>query len=84
MTNTSIRLEGIKLHFPKQRNIFGIITDFFRKRVRRFTALSDVSLEVKQGEVVGIIGRNGSGKSTLAGELESALNQEQPEQAAAL
>ena len=38
MTETSIQLDGIKLHFPKQRNIFGIISDFFRKKVRRFTA----------------------------------------------
>ena len=60
-------------HLSKVYKIFDKPTDRvkealnpFRKRYSRdFYALNDVSLTIKKGETVGIIGKNGAGKSTI-------------------
>src|SRR5436305_9406728 len=39
--------------------------DGLTKSYGRLTAVADVSLSIRQGEVLGLIGPNGSGKTTL-------------------
>lgn len=67
-SNTAIKLENVNKEFklfkkPADRLIE--IMPFQKPRHKKFHALKNINLEIKRGEVVGIVGRNGAGKSTL-------------------
>ena len=69
-SKTAITLSKVSLDYPVTNKGIGLLRELLTRRVKwsktsYFRALEDISLEIKKGEVIGIMGANGSGKSTL-------------------
>lgn len=67
-SETAIHIENLSKTYPLYRRPLDRLKQSFvrnRPLFREVEALKPLSLEIKRGETLGIIGRNGSGKSTL-------------------
>ena len=60
------------MNFISLQNVFFSYTDVEEQQNKKY-ALNGVSLDVKKGEFLAIIGHNGCGKSTIAKHLNAML-----------
>ena len=58
MSDALLEVRNVTKHFPITRGII------FQKQVAAVQAVDGVSLSVKKGETLGIVGESGCGKST--------------------
>lgn len=67
--DTAVKLQNIsklyKLYDKPVDRLKESLHPFKKKYHKEFHALKDINLEIKKGEVLGIVGVNGAGKSTL-------------------
>ena len=70
----SLAADGPRLTPSGEAGAVMLKTEAITKRYGDVVAVSEVSLEVRRGEVLGIIGPNGAGKSTVVGMLSGALH----------
>jgi ABC-2 type transport system ATP-binding protein len=57
--------KAFRIHKERTSSLKHYLVGGGRNRYEEFTALKDVTFDVREGEVFGVIGHNGSGKSTL-------------------
>ena len=58
-------VKSFRIHQQKTNSLKQLVAARGRNKFEEFIAVNDVTFDVREGEVFGVIGQNGSGKSTL-------------------